>query len=63
MQDLFMPIVIGLVIMLSPVIVFGLDKLVKPTHSWVRAAVFFVLCGACSFALVTAVYMAHNALM
>lgn len=63
MQDLFMPIVIGFVIMVSPMIVFGLDKILKPTHSWVRAVLFFILCGACSAGLVAIVYTAHNALL
>lgn len=59
----YMPIVIGFIIALSPIVVFGLDKVVKPTHSWVRAVLFFILCGACSAGLVTIVYTAHNALL
>lgn len=63
MENYFMPIVIGFVIMISPMIVFGLDKILKPTHSWVRAVLFFILCGACSAGVVASVYMVHNALM
>ena len=63
MENYFMPIVIGFVIMISPMIVFGLDKLVNPTHSWVRAVLFFLLCGACSAGLVAIVYTARYALM
>ena len=63
MENYFMPMVIGFIIALSPIVVFGLDKVVKPTHSWVRAGIFFILCGACSAGLVAGAYMAHNALM
>ena len=59
----YMPIVIGFIIALSPIVVFGLDKVVKPTHSWVRAVLFFILCGACSAGLVAIVYTARYALM
>jgi hypothetical protein len=62
MEHIIFAIVIGLIIIIAPLIVFGLDKLMKPNRSIPRAVVFMVMCGVAAFDIVGIMHWAYIAL-